>query len=140
MYGGKRCYVAVVVPLCVCFVHHATSNLTVFHCLQQQQQHSIMQQQQPPSGGFYWYVHAIFILPHSPCPHGARYGLLLPDVPEVVELHDDGLYCYDSDGTFSDATYEYGDDDDDDVTFGVTSSSSVGGSTSNDIDDFFQDA
>ena len=27
---------------------------------------------------------------------------------------DDGLYCNDSDGTFSDATYEYGDDDDDD--------------------------
>ena len=33
---------------------------------------------------------------------------------------DDGLYCNDSDGTFSDATYEYGDDDDYDVeTFGV---------------------
>jgi len=33
---------------------------------------------------------------------------------------DDGLYCNDSDDTFSDATYEYGDDDDYDVeTFGV---------------------
>ena len=32
---------------------------------------------------------------------------------------DDVLYCYDSDDTVSDATYEYGDDDDDDATFGV---------------------
>jgi hypothetical protein len=32
---------------------------------------------------------------------------------------DDGLYCNDSADTFSDSTYEYGDDDDDDVTFGV---------------------
>ena len=37
----------------------------------------------------------------------------------MLVWHDDGLYCNDSDGTFSDATYEYGDDDDDDVTFGV---------------------
>ena len=29
------------------------------------------------------------------------------------------LLQHDSDGTFSDATYEYGDDDDGDVTFGV---------------------
>jgi hypothetical protein len=42
---------------------------------------------------------------------------LRSDLPEL--LIDDGLYCYDSDGTFSDATYEYGDDDDDDATFGV---------------------
>ena len=34
-------------------------------------------------------------------------------------MHDDGVYCNTSDGTFSDATYEYGDDDDDDVAFGV---------------------
>ena len=45
--------------------------------------------------------------------------LLLPDLPELLVWHDDGLYCNDSDDTFSDATYEYGDDDDDDVTFGV---------------------
>ena len=54
---------------------------------------------------------------------------LLPDLPESRRLAqspwrgvfvDDGLYGYDSDDTFSDATYEYGDDDDYDVeTFGV---------------------
>ena len=45
---------------------------------------------------------------------------LLPDLPELRGTVDDGLCCNDSDGTFSDATYEYGDDDDDDdVTFGV---------------------
>ena len=54
---------------------------------------------------------------------------LLPDLPESRRLAqsqwrgvfvDDGLYCNDSDDTFSDATYEYGDDDDYDVeTFGV---------------------
>ena len=45
--------------------------------------------------------------------------LLLPDLPELLVWHDDGLYCNDSDDTFSDASYEYGDDDDDDVTLGV---------------------
>ena len=45
--------------------------------------------------------------------------LLLPDLPELLVWHDDGLYCNDSDGTFSDTTYEYGVDDDDNVTFGV---------------------
>ena len=44
---------------------------------------------------------------------------LLPDLPELRGTVDDGLYCNGSDDTFSDATYEYGDDDDDDVTFGV---------------------
>ena len=63
---------------------------------------------------------------HSPCPHGVCYW---SDLPELLVWHerecqwrgtvDDGLYCNDSDGTFSDATYEYGDDDDGDVTFGV---------------------
>ena len=45
---------------------------------------------------------------------------------------DDGLYCNGSDGTFSDATYEYGDDDDDDPV--ATDVRQMVGHTHEDID------
>ena len=45
---------------------------------------------------------------------------------------DDGLYCNDSDDTFSDATYEYGDDDDDDPV--ATDVRQMVGHTHEDID------